>query len=236
MSVSIDISTNGYIIESQNYLSNYLVTINTDQNIYGIKTLEENLIFKDTSGNTGIYSLSTIILNDDLSRNIVLDTSNGLLITDGSTRNSKYCVDTFEINDISNSLIATTTSIILKNDNNTISYNTSGVNGSSIDISSNILTLGGNSGNLGQILTSNGNGSFPSWENRNIYGMYNTEKVKIINDTIIREKYSFIINESCNEYTSMLLPVLNKQTTEPVTLAETKQSKKQSKQSKQSKK
>ena len=72
--------------------------------------------------------------------------------------------------------------------------------------------------------------------NRNIDGMYNTEQGKIINDTIIREKYSFIINESCNEYTSMLLPVLNKQTTEPVTLAETKQSKKQSKQSKQSKK
>ena len=71
---------------------------------------------------------------------------------------------------------------------------------------------------------------------RNMDGMYDTEQGKIINDTIIREKYSFIINESCNEYTSMLLPVLNKQTTEPVTLAATKQSKKQSKQSKQSKK
>jgi hypothetical protein len=40
--------------------------------------------------------------------------------------------------------------------------------------------------------------------NRNIDGMYNTDQGKIINDNLIREKYSFIINVSCNNYTSIL--------------------------------
>lgn len=40
--------------------------------------------------------------------------------------------------------------------------------------------------------------------NRNIDGMFNTEQGKIINDNLIREKYSFIINDSCNNYTTIL--------------------------------
>jgi hypothetical protein len=40
--------------------------------------------------------------------------------------------------------------------------------------------------------------------NRNIDGMFNTEQGKIINENIIREKYSFMLNESCNNYSSIV--------------------------------
>jgi len=42
--------------------------------------------------------------------------------------------------------------------------------------------------------------------------MFNTEHGKIINDNLIREKYSFIINESCNNYTT----ILEEKTTKPI--------------------
>jgi hypothetical protein len=44
--------------------------------------------------------------------------------------------------------------------------------------------------------------------NRNMDGMFNTETGQIINDNIIREKYSFIINESCNNYTSFIKEII----------------------------
>ena len=85
--MSVSVSLSGAIIESQNYLSTYFVTLNSDQNISGTKTLEGNLIFKDTnnSGNTGTYSLSNISLND-FSNNATLNASNGLSLN--STSNS----------------------------------------------------------------------------------------------------------------------------------------------------
>jgi len=39
---------------------------------------------------------------------------------------------------------------------------------------------------------------------RSIDGMFNTEQGQIINDNIIREKYSFMLNESCNNYSSIV--------------------------------
>jgi hypothetical protein len=39
---------------------------------------------------------------------------------------------------------------------------------------------------------------------RSIDGMFNTEKGQIINDNIIREKYSFMFIESCNNYSSIV--------------------------------
>jgi len=150
MSVSIDISTNGYIIESQNYLSNYLVTINTDQNIYGIKTLEENLIFKDTSGNTGIYSLSSIILNDDFSNNIVLDVSNGLTITNTNTNTNKgnYYSSGFNLQNVSSEI--------------------------SLSCSNNIqLNVNSNFGNEGDVLSSGGINNSLYWNRPPLYGLEN---------------------------------------------------------------
>ena len=58
---------------------------------------------------------------------------------------------------------------------------------------------------------------------RNMDGMYDTEQGKIINDTIIREKYSFIINESCNNYTSVLVPQNRQKTNGSVLVSENKQ-------------
>lgn len=87
--MSVSVSLSGAIIESQNYLSAYFVTLNSNQNISGTKTLEGNLIFKDTSdsGITGTYSLSNISLND-FSNNATLNASNGLSLNNFSSSNS----------------------------------------------------------------------------------------------------------------------------------------------------
>ena len=49
--------------------------------------------------------------------------------------------------------------------------------------------------------------------NRNLDGMFCTEKSDIINDNIIKEKFSFIINQSCNNYTKVLIDTTLKGTT-----------------------
>ena len=43
--------------------------------------------------------------------------------------------------------------------------------------------------------------------------MFCTEKSDIINDNIIKEKFSFIINQSCNNYTKVLIDTTLKGTT-----------------------
>ena len=156
MSVSVNVSTNGNIIESQNYLSNYFVSLNSNQNIIGIKTLEENLIFKDTSGNTGIYSLSTIILNDDFSNNIVLDVSSGLYF-----------------NNISSSGSYSSSGFNLQNDNSSISL--SCVNNLQLNINNNV-------GVQGDVLTSGGDNSL-YWGKLPLYGLENVDQT-LTNGTI----------------------------------------------------
>uniref|UniRef100_A0A6C0ESU8 Uncharacterized protein n=1 Tax=viral metagenome TaxID=1070528 RepID=A0A6C0ESU8_9ZZZZ len=182
--MSVSVSLSGAIIESQNYLSTYFVTLNSDQNISGTKTLEGNLIFKDTSGNTGTYSLSNINLND-FSYNATLNASIGLSLSNVSNTFSLN-TEGFVFNDntigwqemykfsaiqnVSNSNISTLTV------NNTLKIQDTSTGYISLSCSGDVLQLdlNDNIGSLGDVLTSGGNGSL-SWTNKSLYGLENID-------------------------------------------------------------
>jgi hypothetical protein len=60
--------------------------------------------------------------------------------------------------------------------------------------------------------------------NRDIDGMFNTELGQIVNNNIIREKYSFIISNACNDYSSILteipIPNLSQKSDKPMMIGQ----------------
>jgi hypothetical protein len=95
MSVSIDIS--GEIIESRNYLSNYFVTINSDQTIYGNKLFNNVNVSNLNTSNISTNSLSVTRINASS-----LDISTNLLTFNGNSFNQNQI---FGSSDISSNLI-----------------------------------------------------------------------------------------------------------------------------------
>jgi hypothetical protein len=102
--MSVNVTNNGDIIESRNYLSNYFVTLNSDQTIYGNKTITNlnvssltvpqiNSSALDISTNNltlnggTIKTLETIFGAADISANL----SNGTIYF-GKTFDSEPCV------------------------------------------------------------------------------------------------------------------------------------------------
>jgi hypothetical protein len=200
--MSVGVSLNGAIIESQNYLSTYFVTLNSDQNINGTKTLEGELIFKDTSGNTGTYSLSNINLNDNFSNNITIDCSNGISLNKSDILTT-LSTSGLLFNDLSNSFslnsegfvfneipigwkdmykfsaIQNVSDLELSNASTLFVNNTIKIQETSyisLSCSGDVLQLdlNNNVGIQGDVLTSGGNGSL-SWTNKNLYGLENIE-------------------------------------------------------------
>jgi protein tyrosine/serine phosphatase len=68
--MSVNVTDSGEIIESRNYLSNYFVTLNTDQRIYGNKTID----------NLNVSSLNVSQINST-----TLDISTNNLTLNGGT-------------------------------------------------------------------------------------------------------------------------------------------------------
>jgi len=95
MSVSISIS--GEIIESRNYLSNYFVTINSDQTIYGNKLFNNVNVSNLNTSNISTNSLSVTRINASS-----LDISTNLLTFNGNSFNQNQI---FGSSDISSNLI-----------------------------------------------------------------------------------------------------------------------------------
>jgi hypothetical protein len=102
--MSVNVTNNGDIIESRNYLSNYFVTLNSDQTIYGNKTINNlnvstltvpqiNSSALDISTNNltlngdSIKTLETIFGSVDISENL----SNGTIFF-GKTFDLEPCV------------------------------------------------------------------------------------------------------------------------------------------------
>lgn len=102
--MSVNVTNNGDIIESRNYLSNYFVTLNSDQTIYGNKTINNlnvssltvpqiNSSALDISTNNltlnggTIKTLETIFGSVDISENL----SNGTIYF-GKTFDLEPCV------------------------------------------------------------------------------------------------------------------------------------------------
>ena len=124
MSVSVTIS--GEIIESQNYLSNYFVTINSDQTISGTKTFNiENVSSMNAS------SLNASTLNATTLNASTLNAST--LVSDTLT--------TISLNTSSLNANALNSSSINANALNTSTLNARQINASSLDLST--LTFNG---------------------------------------------------------------------------------------------
>jgi len=100
MSVSISIS--GEIIESRNYLSNYFVTINSDQTIYGNKLFNNLNVSNLNTSNISTNSLSTNSLSVTRINASSLDISTNLLTFNGNSFNQNQI---FGSSDISSNLI-----------------------------------------------------------------------------------------------------------------------------------
>lgn len=99
MSVSISIS--GEIIESRNYLSNYFVTINSDQTIYGNKLFNNVNVSNLNTSNISTNTLSTNTLSVTRINASSLDISTNLLTFNGNSFNQNQI---FGSSDISSNL------------------------------------------------------------------------------------------------------------------------------------
>ena len=100
MSVSISIS--GEIIESRNYLSNYFVTINSDQTIYGNKIFNNVNVSNLNTSNISTNTLSTSTLStNSLSVTRInassLDISTNLLTFNGNSFNQNQIFGSSDI-------------------------------------------------------------------------------------------------------------------------------------------
>jgi hypothetical protein len=83
--MSVSVTTNGEIIESQTYLSNYFVTLTGDQTIIGNKTFNRPLNVSSLNFSTGRINATTL----DISSGILTfsgnsGTPNQLLVSDGN--------------------------------------------------------------------------------------------------------------------------------------------------------
>ena len=154
MSVSVSIS--GEIIESQNYLSNYFVTINSDQTISGTKTFNIENVSSLNAGLLNAGLLNAVLLNaSTIDANNLSATSLSTTLINSSTINSNTINSSTMNSSIlnSNSLITITlqsnsinSSTLHSNSINSSTLNSSTlnvkqINASSLDVST--LTFDG---------------------------------------------------------------------------------------------
>jgi len=158
MSISLTIS--GEIIESQNYLSNYFVTLNSDQTIDGTKKINyANIsslnVSEMNSSNISTSSMSTIILN---ATNIITSNISSNLLNSSNISTNNLSTGTLNATNISTTNISTgtlNTSNISTSNMSTITLNASimnvkQINASSLDISTTFTFNGTNLNDLTQ--------------------------------------------------------------------------------------